>query len=71
MQRIIGMALAAAGVVLLVLGISAADSVASDISRFFTGNPTDRSVWLMEGGVVGIAAGGVMAGMTSRQIRRT
>lgn len=71
MQRIIGMALAAAGVVLLVLGISAADSVASDISRFFTGNPTDRSVWLMVGGVVGIAAGGVMAGMTSRQIRRT
>jgi hypothetical protein len=57
MRTIIGIALIAAGVLLLVLGISAADSFASDVSRFFTGNPTDRAVWLMIGGVAAIITG--------------
>ncbi len=71
MQRTIGFALAAAGVVLLVLGILAADSIASDISRFFTGNPTDRSVWLLIGGVGCVAAGLGMAAGGGRQMRRS
>lgn len=42
-----------AGIVLLVLGIQAADSVGSQFSRFFTGEPTDKTIWmLILGGVL-------------------
>jgi len=68
MNRVIGFVLLAVGIVLLILGISAADSLASDFSKFFTGNPTDRSIWLMIGGVVAIVAGGVMAAMKGRAL---
>lgn len=47
----------AIGVVLLVMGISASESLGSDISRLFTGAPTNKSVWLMIGGVAAIAVG--------------
>lgn len=57
MNRIAGMAILAVGVVLLVMGISASESVGSDLSRLFTGAPTDKSIWLMLGGVAAIAIG--------------
>jgi hypothetical protein len=60
-QRIIGSLLFVAGVVLLILGISAMDSFSSQVSKFFTGAPTDRAVWLTIGGVVCICAGGTSA----------
>lgn len=71
MQRIIGIAVLAVGIVLLILGITAADSFASDVSKFFTGNPTDRSVWLMIGGVAGIVVGGIMSAVPGRLSRRS
>jgi len=71
MPRIIGFALIAVGIVLLILGINAADSVASNVSRFFTGNPTDRAVWLMIGGVAGIIGGGVLAGTSGRLVKNS
>ena len=58
MNNMLGLALVAVGIVLLIMGISAADSISSSFSRFFTGNPTDRSIWLMLGGVACIIAGG-------------
>ncbi len=67
MKGIIGPVLIVIGTVLLVLGLSAADSLASDISRFFTGNPTDRAVWLLIAGLGAIAAGAaVMAARRGR-----
>ena len=54
MNKILFLVLLAGGVVLLVLGVNASDSVSSDFSRFFTGNPTDKTVWLLIGG--GVAA---------------
>ena len=33
-----------AGIVLIVLGITATSSFSSDVSRFFTGSPTDEAV---------------------------
>jgi len=60
MNRAIGIGLLAAGIVLLVLGITEADSLSSDFSRFFTGNPTDKSIWLLLGGVASLVVGGVM-----------
>ena len=67
MYRMLGMALFAVGVVLLVMGVSAADSIGSEFSRLFTGRPTDRSIWLMVGGVVSmiVGAGGFMASRRS------
>jgi ABC-type phosphate transport system auxiliary subunit len=45
------------------LGVNASDALSSDISRFFTGSPTDKSMWLIAGGVV-LSIVGVM-GLTS------
>jgi hypothetical protein len=40
---------------------AANDSTASGFSRFFTGNPTDKTMWLLIGGIVAVVAG--LAGM--------
>lgn len=53
----IGIILTVVGGILLVLGFSAADSLASDISEFFTGNPTDRAIWLLLVGGAALAGG--------------
>jgi drug/metabolite transporter (DMT)-like permease len=57
MNRFIGIALLVVGVVLIVFGINASESFASDLSRFFTGSPTNRSIWLLIGGVASAALG--------------
>jgi hypothetical protein len=61
MNKAIGIALVAAGIALIVWGINASDSVSSDFSRFFTGSPTNKTMWLLTGGIVSLVAGGVMA----------
>jgi len=43
--------------VLIIFGVNASDSFGSDVSRFFTGAPTDRTVWLLISGVVASVAG--------------
>ncbi len=48
----ISVALLAVGIMLSVWGINASDSFGSDVSRFFTGSPTDKAIWLLIGGVV-------------------
>lgn len=64
MNKAISLALLAGGVLLLILGISAADSLGSDISRFFTGSPTDKAVWMLIIGAVlcVVGLGGVLRG---------
>lgn len=57
MNKIISLALLAGGIVLVVLGVSATNSFSSDVSRFFTGSPTDKAVWMLIGGVVATVAG--------------
>jgi Protein of unknown function (DUF3185) len=56
-QRIIGIALIVTGVILTVWGLNATDSFASHVSKFFTGSPTDRAVWLTLGGIAAIVIG--------------
>jgi hypothetical protein len=58
MNTSISIALLAGGIVLVVLGFIAMDSVSSSFSRFFTGTPTDKSMWLLIAGVVLIAVSG-------------
>jgi hypothetical protein len=52
MNKIAPIALLAGGVVLMILGINATNSFSSDVSRFFTGSPTDKAVWMLIGGIV-------------------
>jgi hypothetical protein len=61
MNKALGIALVAAGIVLIVFGINASDSVGPDFSRFFTGSPTNKAVWLLTGGIVSLVAGGIIA----------
>jgi len=52
MNKAISLAVLAGGVLLLIFGISASKSLGSDLSRFFTGSPTDKAIWMLIGGVV-------------------
>lgn len=56
-QRLIGLIVIVVGIGLLVVGLRASDSIASQFSKFFTGSPTDRAVWFTLGGVATIIAG--------------
>jgi hypothetical protein len=69
-QRLIGIVLLVAGIVLLVMGIRATDSFASQFSKFFTGSPTDRAIWLTIGGIVAILAGATSAMLPARTASR-
>jgi len=52
MNKIVSLALLVGGVVLMLIGINATNSFSSDVSRFFTGSPTDKAVWMLLGGIV-------------------
>ena len=60
MNKIVSIALLAGGVVLLIFGINATNSFGSDVSRFFTGAPTDKAVWMLLGGIVATVVGLVL-----------
>lgn len=64
MNRIVSLALLIGGVILLVIGFTATNSFSSDVSRFFTGSPTDKAVWMLIGGSVAAIIGlaGVVRG---------
>ena len=68
MNKPISLALLVGGIVLIVYGLSASDSLGSSFSRFFTGNPTDKTMWLLIGGIVAtaIGAGGLTLGSKPR-----
>jgi hypothetical protein len=57
MNRIVFLALLVGGVVLIVIGINAMNSFSSDLSRFFTGSPTDKAVWMLIAGSVAAVVG--------------
>jgi hypothetical protein len=57
MNNVLGLALFAIGIVLLIFGFNESHSFGSDMSRFFTGNPTDRAIWMIVGGVAGVMIG--------------
>jgi len=52
MNKGISVALLVIGVILLVFGLNVYHSASSDVSRFFTGAPTDKALWLLIGGAV-------------------
>lgn len=64
MNKAVSVALLAGGIVLIVIGVNATKSFSSDISRFFTGSPTDKAVWMLIGGIAAASIGlfGTMRG---------
>jgi hypothetical protein len=61
MNNIIGLAVFALGIVLLIFGLNESHSFRSDVSRTFTGNPTDRSIWFIAGGAAAVVVGLVLS----------
>jgi hypothetical protein len=57
MNKIVAVALLAGGIVLMIVGINATNSFGSDVSRFFTGSPTDKAIWMLMGGIVATIVG--------------
>lgn len=60
MNRIVAILLIVVGGCLLVYGLQASQSFSSDVSRLFTGSPTDRAIWLIVGGAAALIAGMVL-----------
>lgn len=69
MNKLISLALIVGGGFLIYFGVQAMDSFSSDVSRFFTGSPTDKAVWLLIGGGVAVLAG--ISGVTFFPSRKT
>lgn len=57
MNKPLSLALLAGGILLIILGINASTSFGSDVSRFFTGSPTDKAIWMLVGGVAAAVVG--------------
>lgn len=60
MNKLFSLVLLVGGIVLIVIGFNATHAFASDVSRFFTGSPTDKAIWTLLGGVVAALIGLVM-----------
>lgn len=52
MNRPLHIALLIIGGILIFYGIKAGDSVGYDVTRAVTGAPTDRTLWLLAGGIL-------------------
>ena len=57
MNRIVYLALLIGGIILMIYGVNATNSFSSDFSRFFTGSPTNKAIWMLLGGTVAAVVG--------------
>jgi LPXTG-motif cell wall-anchored protein len=64
MNKPVSLVLLVGGIVLLIYGANASDSIGSSFSRLFTGSPTDQTIWLLIGGLAAtiIGAAGLLRG---------
>jgi hypothetical protein len=58
MNKPLSIVLVVVGVILLIYGLNAGDSLASNVKESITGTPTNKSLWLLVAGVVSIILGG-------------
>lgn len=59
--QVLGIAVAVAGVVFLIMGVNATDSPFEHLSETLTGSYTDRTQWYIAGGLAALVGGGAMA----------
>jgi hypothetical protein len=57
MSKIPSIAFLAAGIILLVYGLDASNSFSSSVTQAMSGTPTNKSIWLIVLGVLGILSG--------------
>ena len=65
-HKLIGLVLLAVGIVLLVMGYNASQSVGSQFREAFSGTMSDRTMMFYLGGAVLIAVGGYLAFMSRK-----
>ena len=65
MNKAVSLALLAVGILLIVFGINASQSLSSDISRVFTGAPTDKAIGMLTVGVIAAVIG--LVGLSRRK----
>jgi len=68
--QLIGLLLLEAGIVFLVLGINATQSMKEELRSEFLGEYSSETVWYIAGGVVCILVGGVLALLGLRRSHR-
>lgn len=59
MNNVFSIALLVVGVVLLIFGFQASDSLSSEVSEAVQGAPSNKSIWLIALGIIGVLAGGI------------
>jgi hypothetical protein len=52
MNKGMSIALLVVGILLIIWGTNATNSFSSDVSRAFTGSPSNKAVWLLVAGIV-------------------
>ena len=57
MNKGLSLALLVVGIMLTIWGISVSESFSSDVSRAFTGSPSDKALWLLIGGIASAIVG--------------
>ena len=67
MNQLAPVALIAGGITLIIFGVRATHSFSSDVSRLFTGSPTDKAMWMLIGGIITAVIGLTMTFRTSRR----
>jgi hypothetical protein len=60
MKNNLSFAFIVGGIALMIFGFNASNSFGSDVSRFFTGNPTDRAMWMLLGGIASFVVGSTL-----------
>jgi len=60
MRNLAGVVVLVVGIVLIVWGANASQSVSSDFSRLFTGAVTNKAIYLIVGGAVALIVGASM-----------
>ncbi len=60
-SRIVGIALAVAGIVFLIIGLNATDAPVEQVSEAVTGKYTENTMWYIAGGLAAIVGGGFLA----------
>lgn len=66
-QRILGLALLVAGVVLFLFGLNATDSVTEEVSEGLTGKFTDKTTWYIIGGAAMAVVGFMLSAIGGRR----
>ena len=67
-MRIVGLVIAATGLVLLVFGLNTADSPGEQVHYAMTGRYGDATLWYLVSGIAALVAGALLAAFGPRRL---